>query len=680
MEKLELKILFEAIKKDDAKSFSSIMLSNSDLNICFGRFPILSLCYLYGSYKILEKYEKFLMPIHNYNVVDEYYEIYLKFKSKAKKSLKLFAGKDKIVYPLEMLAVLDERFIIRKYFKSLYKNDEILLNLSKIYKLNHKIVASATHQGLVLEKKKLSLKNKIVIAVCFALVAVFSSLSLTGILIVKNTYGIGTAKNPIKISTEQELKKAVKKGIRCYVLLNDITLTGDWIASDFKGAIYGDGHTLYAGDKMTDGMFENMSGLVQDLKIVTETPKINISQNYAILAKNSSGIIQNCTISGNFQFECYSDEEIHVAIFAATNSGEITNCTADVSAKINNNRSSNAFLSAFAGVNNGLISSSSTKTGKFEADTIDMAGIATQNNGTIFDCKNNIEVVQTSSKEWHPNSAGVCVTNNGTVEKSVNYAKIVAESTRTQPVTDGELAVICGGVVCDNYGDIIDSRNFGEVTGKGVVAVVYLGGIAGRNIATDEKFAVISKSKSKSSLVADSSKDAVCVGGVVGYNLSEVDGCGFEGIISATTTSTNSGIITYAGGVVGFNRECKLENSYASVKFLNNGESLSKVNCMFGGVAGYLGTVNYVGMDGVNYTAHGLTYVKNNHYIIDASFKVPAMGSEGYVVMGNVINSMYVEIQPTADVFIAHSKLADISGDMLLSDGISGVDLWLANY
>ena len=46
MEKQELNLLFDAIVKDDLKSFSSIMISKSDLNICFGRFPILSLLYL----------------------------------------------------------------------------------------------------------------------------------------------------------------------------------------------------------------------------------------------------------------------------------------------------------------------------------------------------------------------------------------------------------------------------------------------------------------------------------------------------------------------------------------------------------------------------------------------------------------------------------------------------------
>ena len=41
------KQIFEAIKNDDLNLFKSLVLSNSDLNLCFGRFPLLSLCYLY---------------------------------------------------------------------------------------------------------------------------------------------------------------------------------------------------------------------------------------------------------------------------------------------------------------------------------------------------------------------------------------------------------------------------------------------------------------------------------------------------------------------------------------------------------------------------------------------------------------------------------------------------------
>ena len=60
MDKLIAKQIFEAIKKDDVNAFITFVVQKNLQNICFGRFPILSVCYLFGSQKIISKYEKYL--------------------------------------------------------------------------------------------------------------------------------------------------------------------------------------------------------------------------------------------------------------------------------------------------------------------------------------------------------------------------------------------------------------------------------------------------------------------------------------------------------------------------------------------------------------------------------------------------------------------------------------------
>ena len=134
MEQEKLRELFVAIKKDDVKSFSFLMTSNTDLNISFGRFPILSLLYLYGSYNILRSFEKSLMPIHNYKREEEPYEAYKKFKSKARKAVRLYQDEESFVYPAEMLAIVDNRFLIDKNYKNLYsENGKVYLTYNPIY-------------------------------------------------------------------------------------------------------------------------------------------------------------------------------------------------------------------------------------------------------------------------------------------------------------------------------------------------------------------------------------------------------------------------------------------------------------------------------------------------------------------------------------------------------------------
>ena len=99
--------IFEAVKLDDVKAFSSLVKSNADLKIRYGRFPLLSVCYLYESYNILSKFETPMLLISSYEVFGEYIEIYQKFKKYAKKALRLYVFEYEIVQPVEMLAILD---------------------------------------------------------------------------------------------------------------------------------------------------------------------------------------------------------------------------------------------------------------------------------------------------------------------------------------------------------------------------------------------------------------------------------------------------------------------------------------------------------------------------------------------------------------------------------------------
>ena len=666
MEKQELKGLFEAIKKDDIKSFSSIMLSNSDLNICFGRFPILSLCYLYGSYKILEKYEKLLFPIKNFVVVDEYYEIYLKFKRHAKKCLKLYVYDDKIVYPIEMLAILDERFMISKYYNLLYKNEDILTNLQKIYKINKKTEIEVSMQSIKIEKRKLKPVEWLFAGIAICLLAVVSAFSIFSYVFVKDKFGVGTASNPIKISTEQELQTAIKKGKACYILENDITLTKEWTACYFKGSIFGDGYKIVAGEHMPDGFIVNLSGTVRDLAIEANLSDKNVSENFGFFARESSGSIINCSVSGEFLFEAYNDEDVYLALIVSDNDGVVDNCFVNAKVNLKNNRSSNCYFAMIAGKNDGTVKKAKTTSGSINADTVDIAGIVGENNGTIEACENKINVKQVSdSNQWNPNTAGVCVTNNGTIKNCKNFNTVESISSSSTKNEEGDIAVLAGGIVCDNNGVVSDCRNTGKVVTKSEIALCYAGGIAARNIL-DETYPKLEKNKAECDIEAYSKLNVIYVGGVAGFNASEVDGCGFVGNIDAKSDMTANSIIACVGGVVGYNRECKLENSYAKVVYLNR--ETTKDNAFFGGVAGFVGAVEYIAMDMATYTPYGLAAVKNNHYVVDASFKTPAIGSQSVVFGGQIMSTSYIFVDADSEIFIAHEKLEDILPEVLIND------------
>ena len=104
MKSINYNDLFNAIVEDSIENFSSLIKGNESL--CFGRFTILSLCYLYSSKKIIKKYSERLLKIKKYNVINEPIKIYKDFKTKAGKCLRLYAGKQNIISVLEILAIL----------------------------------------------------------------------------------------------------------------------------------------------------------------------------------------------------------------------------------------------------------------------------------------------------------------------------------------------------------------------------------------------------------------------------------------------------------------------------------------------------------------------------------------------------------------------------------------------
>jgi len=391
--------LLEAIKKDDLKSFSLLMPTNADLNLCYGRFPILSLLYLYSSFNILSKYEKQLLQIHNFKVVDERNELYKTFKIKAKRTIRFFLDGE-IIYPILMLAVLNERTILKHNFKFLFKNAEINDKLSKIYKIKHNLDVEINEDFVKIPNKKPNLKQSLL----FVLVSIIScfvmALSGLAIVLMGNKNGLGTISQPIKISKANEFVKALDDGNRVYSLQNDLEIdASNFKNDDFSGTILGNGKTVSLVGKIDSAMTQNLKGTIKNLNVKILGGEVKISKNWAIFAENSSGKIQNCAISGDFVGEFDSSEEVFSGMFVAKNSGEISGCELKVSASLSNKQESNAYFGNFAGRNDGVIKDSKTISGIVMADTVDLAGIACQNYGEITNTENKITLNQTSNKE-----------------------------------------------------------------------------------------------------------------------------------------------------------------------------------------------------------------------------------------------------------------------------------------
>ena len=631
--------IFEAIKTDNLKLFSSLIESKNDLNFCYGRFPILSLCYLFKSFCILNQYEDTLLNVRSYNIVDEQYEMYLEFKKYAKKSIRLYTN-GVIVAPVEMLAIIDDRELIAKRYEKYQNNDQNVAKIKKIYSLTHKTEVDASRDYFHAPHKRNIIGSKLLLSIvslvlCFMLI--FPTFS---VLFVKNNYGLGTSSSPIAIKTEKDFVNAINKGSMAYILQEDIYLTESVRFDDFKGIINGNNKTVYLDYEFSKAIFKKFSGILENLKIIISINNLKITENLAILAQNLSGKIKNCEIYGIINAEFNNIDDAYFSMFAYQNTKDsvIENSKVTVSAMVTNAATKNAYLTGFCGINNGkiinckTISTENDMMGLFDGETVDMAGFAGDNNGIIENCENNIKINQISaSNSWSPNSAGFVFNNNGTIKNCINNGDIIASSSNEIPLEDPStyLVAYSTGVAVNNNGTISDCTNNGEIISSSVMCWNYSAGI----IVFNNK--IIANSINNGHIVANSQKLSMSASGIVCNNtftseqapdggnryylknVSSIDNCKNTGKIEAKSLEENSekDLEIRIGGIAAFNYTSinNSENSgelfaygrssyvYAGgiVGIIDNGESellnCKIVNCKTSGNVIISGKIIYAG-------------------------------------------------------------------------------------
>ncbi len=614
--------IFEAVKLDDVKTFSNLVQSNADLKIRYGRFPLLSVCYLYESYNILSKFEVAMLSGSNFEVFGEYVEIYQKFKKYAKKSLRLYTFDDAIVWPIEMLAILDKRELLVQNFKKMQRTEKNIQNIKKIYILNKNLDVEVSTSAIKIKASKLNLKQRL-IAVCMSiLLALFMVLPVGSILAVKLSSGLGIDSNPIVVKTEKEFLTALGGKLN-YVLGADIELSKDVEPQNFAGTLDGNGHLVKANGKLPNGLFGKLSGTIKNLKLEVELNNDSLQTDYAVFANTISGKVENCEIVGDanatFLLENVNEEDdTYFSIFANFNSGVILNCTANVFAHIINVSERNAYLSGFVGENSGLIENCKNIATKFETDTADICGIAVSNTGEIRACENHAEIIQTSEKQWHPNCSGIAISNEGKINDCKNFAKITSTSLIESLSNGGVLNVFSSGIVVQNFGEVSACENTGDIVGNAQIAVVYSAGVVCQNIRSDNKSGSIISSKAKCKILANSKSADVYASGVATQSAGTIKACEFDGNIEMDSSKN-----IFGAGICSYSYYGRIDDCLSNVTFAESVEGsqqntfkVAVVIFMWDSIENpFLGTV---------ILGNAKEYSSNNKYVSGSTFSYSA--------------------------------------------------------
>ena len=163
--------LLQIIKSDDTKAFDALMDKAQCGAYRLGRFPVLSLLYLYKARKILSLYEETFLKVTNSVVLSEPMEISKKFSSKAGKCLRLYFNE--VVSPLEMLLILDKGGHLKKVYPMTNPSSAVKGRLRSIYSIKYSLSVRFEGNQIIIERRPLSYKEKQkLVAICVSAVII----------------------------------------------------------------------------------------------------------------------------------------------------------------------------------------------------------------------------------------------------------------------------------------------------------------------------------------------------------------------------------------------------------------------------------------------------------------------------------------------------------------------------
>ena len=614
-----------AVIRDDVKALNALLTDKERMSVRYGRFPLLTLAYLYNAQKVILKFGKTLETIYDYTPYQEFTEDYLRFKKIAGKALRLYVD-DKVISPPEISAILGNSLNTSRHLALAPSHSE---SVKKIYRLTHGVKVKEANGKIKIPRSK---RPSLMQFTAFAIILAVCLLTLGGALVAMNVVpesmgGNGSKGSPIKITSQQLLQLATKESSgRYYSLENDLSIDlATWQSTDCAVNVIGNGKTLTVNGPFTAPVFNKISGSITNLNVVFHnvgnTPTsanaffatdlngsvnnvdvtfkdldLTFTDDTALFIYSSTGSLNNVTLTANGTItENSASEEALFGSLLFENKGVVSDCNVNLKlnaygdARLMNNEgeaegSGDAVVGGVVAINNGNVVRTTIAEGsELILDSIDAGGVAVENGNkaTINECVNNGTIKQSSpSTQWNPTVGGITLRNSGKILSSKNRGALEVASTQTK----SELSLVVGGITTTNHGTIDKCENYAPLTANATYGSIYIGGIGYLNEGA------VTASKNEGALNAnavESDKKALYhyIGGAFSFNNGSITSFKNTGAINYVAPKNYA----YLGGVVGVNN-----NSNALVDASQNRGNFNlqvtstDTVTILGGIAGFV--------------------------------------------------------------------------------------------
>ncbi len=571
-----------AIKKDDLRAFNALAEDFRLGGLRMGRFPVLSLLYMYGARRILSKHEKSFLKISAWEPVSEPAAVSALFSEKAGKCARLYFD-DAIVTPLEMLLILDMTKRLKRAYPQVRPPEAVKERMRRIYNIKYALKITFKDKSVSLERRPLTRRERkrlVAACVCLALaIAIVIATPITAVSLLPDvSKGEVTKLSQIDFSSQNT-----------YKLMKDIVVPADVNVQNVNCTILGNGKKLIF---QKDATFGALYGTLSDISVETEgspifrrcesggtlsSVDINVnadvqtSENSAFVVLINYGVLDGVRVNVRGKLSAYGQGDspengtpfgglvllnsYYDVTPAQRAYGTLKNCSVHYNNfSLEGDLAANATFGGIVGENDGVVQDC-TVSGKISSQTFDVGGACFVNGRSLVNISCEASLSQVAADEgWTPIVAGITVENYGTVEQCKFSGNIEAQSSND---------AIAAGITARTFGKESYCLSSGRISVVAKTASV--GGVFARSeiyvyevyLQAYVTFGVANNCLSTAEIVATLSEDGSCVGGIGGYIQQGAFGSADNvvywggGVANSVFAGNISANRDYAGSVVG---------------------------------------------------------------------------------------------------------------------------------